>query len=97
MFGIGVYCNGLIYDNRRAKLPVEMELEETTALDVTENDDDSVDVARRMEQMMKFKKRMFQDAKDSIDQAQSCYKKDYDRKRSSSKVMCTIPNYLQIF
>lgn len=40
--------------------------------------------------MMKFKEIMFQNAKDSIHQAQSRYKKDYDHKRSSSEVVCTI-------
>ena len=72
----------MFHNYRKAKLPVEMELEDTSTADGNEMEDDLHGVEKKMEQMMKFKEHMFKDAKENVDQAQARYKQDYDRKRS---------------
>ena len=49
-------------------------------------EDDLPVLEKKIKQMMKFKEHLFKDAKANIDQAQSHYKQDYDRKRSASEV-----------
>ena len=72
---------------RKAKLPVEMELEGSSIPDGSEMAEDDLPVLeKKMKQMMKFKEHLFKDAKANIDQAQSRYKQDYDRKQSASEV-----------
>ena len=89
----GVHFNsGVSCSHRRAKLPVEMELESTSTPDEGGIEDDLHEVEKKMEQMMKFKEHMFKDAKENIDQAQARYKHDYDRKRSAHEVLCIVRN-----
>ena len=65
---------------RKAKLPVEMELEGNSIPDGSEMAEDNLPVLeKKMKQMMKFKEHLFKDAKANIDQPQSRYKQDYDR------------------
>ena len=59
---------------RKAKLPVEMELEGSSIPDGSEMAEDGLPVLeKKMKQMMKFKEHLFKDAKANIDQAQSRY------------------------
>ena len=60
-------------------------------------EDDLPVLEKKMKQMMKFKEHLFKDAKANIDQAQSRYKQDYDRKRSASEVFVDcIHNFTQM-
>ena len=77
---------------------VEMELEGSSIPDGSEMAEDDLPVLeKKMKQMMKFKEHLFKDAKANIDQAQSRYKQDYDRKRSASEVFVDcIHNFTQM-
>ena len=56
--------------------------------DPTANDTDQL--TERVQKMIEFREKMLTDASVNIDNAQDRYKKDYDKKRSSTEVIiCT--------
>lgn len=74
---------------RKAKLPVEMELEGSSIPDGSEMAEDDLPVLeKKMKQMMKFKEHLFKDAKANslATNKTMTTNEDYDRKRSASEV-----------
>ena len=71
--------------SRKAKLPAEMEVSTSTPQGSEENFE--VEVEEKMKRMIAGREKMFDKAMSNIKDAQTRYKKDYDKKRSQSEVI----------
>ena len=73
-------------DDRKATLPVELEIGLQIKDPVMEEEMEFEGIEEKMEAMMEVKDQMFQKAKNSIGSAQERYKRDYDKKRKLEHV-----------
>ena len=79
-----------MYIFRKARVLAEFEMVRDDS-DPTANDTDQL--TERMQKMIEFRQKMLADASVNINNAQDRYKKDYDKKRSSTEV-CTLNLYI---
>ena len=73
-------------DDRKATLPVELEIGLQIKDPVMEEEMEFEGIEEKMEAMMEVKDQMFQKAKNNIGSAQERYKRDYDKKRKLEHV-----------
>ena len=73
-------------DDRKATLPVELEIGLQIKDPVMEEEMEFEGIEEKMEEMMEVKDQMFQKAKSNIGSAQERYKRDYDKKRKLEHV-----------
>ena len=73
-------------NNRKAKLPVELEVASSNADDVDPEEDFEATVDETVQKMVAAHEKLHANAALNITDAQARYKKDYDKKRNPTEV-----------